>query len=135
MKKLIFFIFIFYNVLYAQEYYVIAHKDNITLTPSEIRAIFLKKMAGKDGVHFVPLNLSSKNSVRQKFERHILKMNFQRLKSYWAKEHYKGHRAPLSMKSEAAVISFVNRVSGSIAYIKAKKLDSKNITIIYKWSE
>lgn len=133
--KQIFLLMTLLYALQAQEYYVIAHNDVTELTSDQLKAVFLKKLQAQGGVHLVPINMPAKSELRNTFERDILHMNFQRLKSYWAKQHYQGHRPPLSMKSEAAVIRFVQKVSGSIAYVQTspeKKFD--NIKVIYKWS-
>ena len=129
-------LFILLQALYAQDYFVVAHKDVKDLTSEQIRAIFLKKLFVVDGRHLVPINLQARDSTRQEFEHKIVHMNFQRMKSYWAKQHYQGHRPPLSMRSEDAVLRFIQKVEGSLGYVSQKPNTSyNNIKIIYKWSQ
>ncbi|MBW6488098.1 hypothetical protein [Sulfurimonas sp.] len=61
-------------------------------------------------------------------------MNFERLKSYWAAQHYLGKRPPVGMHSEESVKAFVKNVEGAIGYINVKNLDN-DIKVLYRWSE
>jgi len=134
MKVLILIFFINYSI-FANEYMIISHNKIENLSMSDIRAIFLKKMKAKDDIRFVPINLSLKDSVRNAFEKKFLKMNSQRLKSYWAKQHYLGHRPPHSLKSQKAVIAFIKKVEGSISYVDRLSIKDDNVNILYKWSD
>lgn len=135
MKQIILLLTLLYS-LQAKEYYVIAHSDVTELTSEQLRAVFLKKLQAQEGVHLIPINMPAKSEVRNIFERDILRMNFQRLKSYWAKQHYQGHRPPLSMKSEVAVMRFVQKVSGSIGYVQTPPEEKlSDVKVIYKWSK
>jgi len=118
----------------ADEYAVISHKKIKHLSTSQIKAIFLKKITVIDGVKIVPMNLSAGDKLRLKFEKKILKMSFARLKTYWTKQHYLGHRPPISMKSQESVKAFVKKVDGAIGYINVNNLDN-NMNIVYEWSD
>jgi len=61
-------------------------------------------------------------------------MNRNRLKSYWIKQHYLGHRPPISMKSQKSIQKFISNVDGAIGYVQIDKLQ-KNMKILYKWSD
>jgi hypothetical protein len=61
-------------------------------------------------------------------------MSFSRLKTYWTKEHYLGHRPPISMKSQESIKAFINKVDGSLGYINIENVD-ENMKIIYKWRD
>jgi len=87
-----------------------------------------------DDIKIIPINLGSRNSLRLKFEKKILRMNFVRLKSYWTKQHYLGHRPPISMKSQESIKAFVKKVDGAIGYIDKDALDS-SLNIVYKWED
>ncbi len=82
----------------------------------------------------VPLNLSAKNKIRTSFEKKVLKMNINRLKSYWIKQHYLGHRPPITMKSQKSVQKFITNVDGAIGYVEIKNLQN-GMNILYKWSD
>jgi len=121
-------------VSFGGEYAVITNKQMKSLTRAEIKAIFLKKMIFVEDVKVVPINLQARNRLRNKFEKELLHMSFTRLKKYWTKEHYLGHRAPLSMKSQASIKAFVTKVDGAVGYIDATNID-KTIKVIYRWRD
>ena len=104
------------------------------LSPSQIRAIYLKKLILIHDTKAVPINLDARDPLREKFEQHILEMNFDRLQSYWTKEHYLGHRPPISLKSQESVKTFIKKVDGSIGYINIDSMDD-SLKILYRWSE
>jgi len=120
--------------LFSDEYAVVTHKDVDSLTLGQIKALFLKKTAYLGERPMVPVNLSSRNPVRVSFEKRVLHMSFIRLKSYWTKQHYLGHRPPISMKSQESVKAFIEKVDGSIGYMRLEKVDN-GMKIVYKWSD
>lgn len=119
---------------FANEYVVISNKNMKALSESEIKAIFLKKLTLKDDVTLVPLNLEAGDPLRLAFEGKLLNMDFEKLKSYWTKEHYLGHRPPINMKSEESVKAFVKKVDGAIGYININSVD-ESVKVLYKWSD
>ena len=134
MLKLFLAIFLLYNIAYSHEYAVIANKHMDDLSPSQIRAIFLKKVILINDMKAVPINLDARDPLREKFEQQILEMSFDRLQSYWTKEHYLGHRPPISLKSQESIKAFVKKVDGSIGYIDSVNVD-EGVKILYKWSD
>ncbi len=135
--NLIKFIFVLLSLTsysFAQEYAVIANKNVKELSLGEIRAIFLKKTLYAQDVKVLPVNLGSRDAIRTSFERNVLKMKLSRLKSYWTKQHYLGHRPPITMKSENTIKTFVTKVDGAIGYVTIENAD-EDINIIYKWSD
>jgi ABC-type phosphate transport system substrate-binding protein len=118
----------------AGEYAVISNKNMKDLTLIEVRAIFLKKITLIDDINLVPINLEARDELRLKFEEEVLDMSFSRLKTYWTKEHYLGHRPPISMKSQESIKAFINKVDGSIGYINLENVD-ENMKILYKWRD
>jgi len=131
---IIFINFIFVISSFASEYAIISNKKMKTLSKTQIKAIFLKKITIIDDLKIIPINLDARDSLRLKFEKKILNMNFNRLKSYWTKQHYLGHRPPISMKSQDSIKAFVKKVDGAIGYIEIKNLDD-NLKIIYRWRD
>jgi ABC-type phosphate transport system substrate-binding protein len=118
----------------AEEYAVIANKKIKDLSTAQIKAIFLKKITVIENINAVPVNLGARDHIREKFENEVVGMNFERLKSYWAKQHYLGKRPPVGMQSEESVKAFVKNVEGAIGYINANNLDN-DIKVLYRWSE
>jgi len=123
-----------YISAFAQDYAIISNKHIAKLSPAQIKAVFLKKLDYIEGVHLVPINLTSYNPIRLKFEYEILKMKKQRLKSYWTRQHYLGNRPPVVMKSQQSALVFLQKVEGAIAYIEMEHIN-KNINILYQWSD
>ena len=137
MRKLILLftvINVFCLALFAKDYAVIANKNTKNLTHEKIKAVFLKKLVIVNGKKIVPVNLSPRDSVRSSFEKNIIGMRYSRLKSYWTKQHYLGHRPPLTMKSQQSVLAFIKKIDGSIGYIDTKNIDN-SVNILYKWSD
>ena len=119
---------------FANEYVVVSNKRMKEISKTQLKAIFLKKLTIIDDKKIIPINLEPKDKLRVNFEKRVLKMNFGRLKSYWTKQHYLGHRPPLSMKSQESIIAFIKRVDGAIGYIEKIHLN-EDLKIIYKWEE
>ena len=132
--RIILFISLLSVISFADEYVVISNNKMKDLSTTQIKAIFLRKITVIDNINIVPVNLGAKDPLRIKFEKKIIKMRFSRLKSYWTKHHYLGHRPPISMKSEASVKAFVQKVEGAVGYINVKNVD-ESVKVIYRWSE
>ena len=134
MKNIILIILFFSSILLAEEYAVISNQNMKNLSTNQIKAIFLKKLTYVEDLKIIPINLEVRDSIRLNFQKHILHMNFSRLKKYWTKQHYLGHRPPVSMKSQESIKSFVKKVDGSIGYINIKNID-ESVKIIYRWKD
>lgn len=122
------------TLLFADEYAVIANQKMKELSVTQIKAVFLKKITVIDNISAVPVNLEARDPIREKFENEIVGMSFERLKSYWAKQHYLGKRPPVGMKSQESVKAFVKNVEGAIGYINADNIDN-DIKVLYRWRE
>ena len=135
MKKLL-FIFALLVSLQAEEFVVISKFDSSleSLNKAKLKMIFLKKQKMLGNKNLVPINLHIRSKVRKSFENQVLEMSHNRLKSYWTKEHYLGHRPPLTMRSSKSILAFVKKIDGAIAYIPLSDVD-KECKILYKWNE
>ncbi|WP_428738322.1 hypothetical protein [Sulfurimonas sp.] len=122
------------TILFGGDYVIIVNNSMKDLTNSEIRAIFLKKIIYIGDTKIVPINLEAGDPIRINFQEHFLHMNFRQLKTYWMKQHYLGHRPPISMKSQESIKTFVHKVNGAIGYIDAKNVDS-SVRVVYRWSD
>lgn len=118
----------------AGEYAVIANKNMKSLSPNQVKAIFLKKLVLVDDTKVVAVNLAARDALRVKFEKEFLHMSFSRLKAYWTKQHYLGHRPPITLKSVESVKAFVKKVDGAIGYVDVNSLED-DLKVIYRWSE
>ena len=136
MKKLSFSILVSSSLIYhiyGSDYVVISNKTMPSISKTQLKAIFLKKLTIVNDMKMVPINLNPRDTLRQSFEKKILKMNFIRLKNYWSQQHYLGHRPPLNLHSQESVKAFVKKVDGAIGYIDAKNIDNE-LKELYRWS-
>lgn len=123
--------------LEAAQFAVIANKESkidIRLDANEIRRIYLKKRRYIDALKLVPLNLFASDPLRESFQKEVLSMSDRQLASYWAKQHYLGHRPPLTMMSVESVVAFVREVNGAIGYVPKEAADA-SVKIIYEYKE
>ena len=118
--------------LFAQEIVVIANSHMKPLSQAEIRGVFLRKIRIIDGVAVVPLNLEASNPLRQAFRKHLLHMSLPQAQHYWMRQHYLGHRPPLSKHSQKSIKEFVKKIEGGIGYIEASKLED-GVQVLYRW--
>jgi len=132
--KLIFLITLLAHSSHAEEYAVIASKNVEALSLGELRAIFLKKISYVNDVKVLPVNLGSRDEIRTSFEENVLHMKLSKLKSYWTKQHYLGHRPPITMKSQNTVKAFVTKVDGAVGYINIQNVD-ESVKVIYTWRD
>ena len=120
--------------LSAKEYAVVASFTTPPLTQNQVRALFLKKSEYLGDTKIVPLNLALGNPIRSSFEKKVLHMNRSHLKSYWTRQHYLGHRPPISMKSQKSMQVFIKNVHGAIGYVSFENI-VKGLHILYRWSD
>lgn len=132
--KLIIILLLSTLYLHADEYVVVSNRHIKTLSLAEIKAIYLKKLSYTEDTKLLPINLSLRDKIRKSFEKNVLQMNLIRLNAYWTKQHYLGHRPPLTMKSQEAVKKLIKKVDGAIGYINIDSLDD-DLLIIYQWSD
>ena len=136
MKKIVLLLSLGF-FLHAQEFAVVTKRNSslISLSKAKVKMIFLKKqkMAGERVL--IPINLAPSNKIRKSFERTVLEMSRNRLKSFWMKEHYLGHRPPLTMNSSQSVLSFVTKIDGAIGYLPMSEVDTGACKILYRWKE
>ncbi|WP_457744276.1 hypothetical protein [Sulfurimonas sp.] len=123
-----------FQFAYANEYALITTNHINTISKAQIKAIYLKKLTYLNNMKIIPINLEANNKIRKSFNKHILHMSFNRLEIYWIKQHYLGHRPPLSMKSQKSIKSFLKKVNGAIGYIEVKNMDS-SFKVLYRWSD
>jgi ABC-type phosphate transport system substrate-binding protein len=125
---------IFYLQINADEYVVISNKNAQILSAEQIKAIYLKKLIIVNDINIVPINLDSGDQLRDKFNNEILNMSVSRLQTHWTKQHYLGHRPPLSLKSQESVKAFVKKVDGAIGYVNKKNIDDE-VRVLYQWRD
>lgn len=126
MKKLILISLILYFsfVIEAQEYKVIVNKANpvTQLTKKQISNYFLKKYRkwpNKNNV--IPVDLSSKSSIRAAFSKDIHKKSTAQVRAFWQQSIFAGKSTPpRELADDSAVISYVKKYKGAIGYVSLK---------------
>jgi len=111
MKKLLYIWIVSTLIIYSEEYVVITNRESpiSILTKKELKNIYLKKRRYYKDTKLIPLNLSLDNTLRKSFQSDILDMSFTQIKSYWMKQHYKGHRPPYQLKSFKGTLLFIKK--------------------------
>jgi len=133
MKKIV-VLSIFTSLLIANEYAVVANKEFQNLSKADIKVIYLKKSSYINDKKVIPINLGSRDKIRKSFEKNVLNMSFPRLKAYWTKQHYLGHRPPITMKSQESIKLFIQKIDSAVGYMEVKNV-TNNLKILYKWSD
>jgi ABC-type phosphate transport system substrate-binding protein len=134
MLRIILITALLFLTLDAREFVVIANKANAfdtLLSKQEIRRIYLKKRRYSGPFKLVPINLSPSDPLRKEFETALMGMSGRQLAAYWAKQHYQGHRPPLTMISVESVVAFVREVEGAIGYVPKEAVDG-SVRVIYE---
>jgi ABC-type phosphate transport system substrate-binding protein len=123
-----------YSILSASEYsIIISKKISVTETSSQqIRDIYLMKRHTIGNQKIIPLNLLGQEASRIAFENEILKMDRNRLNTYWVKQHFQGITPPITQPSHESIKAFVQNVEGAIGYIPSSQVDS-NVKVIYEF--
>jgi len=96
--------------------YVIAHPGT-TLTPAEVREVFLgdKQFAGS--VKLVPVDSAA---VQEQFIAKVLGMDKTKYTSAWTKKAFRdGLTQPPLKSGDTEVIEFVKRTPGAVGYVSA----------------
>jgi len=113
-------------IIIANHSVPIDHKLSIR----EIRNIYLlKKLSWSDLTPIVVINKKSGSPQRQQFEKK-LNLSSAKYALYLKKMHYKGISLPIIQNSRDAVLSFVSKVPGAIAYINGPPPINSHIKII-----
>jgi hypothetical protein len=104
-------------------YRVIVHPRNPhrVLSRSFLRDAFLRKsVTWPDGETIRPADLSRPYAARARFELEIVGKTPAQLRAYWNQQVFSGKGVPPpALDSEAAVLAYVRRHRGSVAYVPA----------------
>lgn len=133
MKKLL-IISILCGILSGAEYSIIISKkvSLSDVTSQQIRDVFLMKRHAIGNQKIIPLNLLGQNASRIAFENDILKMDRDRLNTYWVKQHFQGITPPITQPSNESIKTFVQNVEGAIGYIPSSHVDA-SVKVIYEF--
>jgi hypothetical protein len=120
--------------LFSKELVVIANKEfhKDSLTQHEIQDIFLDKRHFIDEEKILAMNFEGSNTLRDCFEKNILKKSKRSLERYWRKAYYEGKRPPKIIKSMSMLFSYLYSVATSIVYSTSDDVIHSNVTILYR---
>ncbi len=132
--KTLFIIGALCSILSAAEYSVIISKkiSSIEASPQQIRDIYLMKRHSIGNQKVIPVNIVGLDASRIAFENEILKMDRERLNTYWVKQHFQGITPPITQPSHESIKAFVQNVEGAIGYIPSSHVDS-TVRVIYEF--
>ncbi len=121
--------------LHAYELLILGNKDfpRSSLTPHEIRAIFLAKQPTIEAQKILVMNHPFNHPFRQCFERVILHKSQESLERYWRKAYYQGKRPPKIIKSTPMLLSYLNAVHPSIGYNDGNMSHEQGFKILYRF--
>ena len=107
----------------AQSFKVVVNTNNpvSSLTKKELSDIFLKKhLKWQSGEVVIPVDLSSKSSVREDFSNQVHGKSVSAVKSYWQQFVFAGKGTPpVEKNNDDEVIDFVKRTPGAVGYVSA----------------
>lgn len=132
--RLLTLILLFSLTLSASKYAVItSSKSTIKkLSAKQITDIFMMKLHYINDTKVIPINTSASASIRQEFEKDVLKIDRQRLNNYWIKQHFQGISPPVTQPSIASVKMFIKNVHGTIGYVPLDMVDP-DVRVLYEF--
>jgi ABC-type phosphate transport system substrate-binding protein len=108
----------------AEGLYIIANDSVNVPTPVSLKVIatiyLLRITTWPDGTHIVPVNREATAKARTKFTADVLHEDNATLAAYWNEMHFMGKEPPVVQEPDQAVLTFVQKVPGSVGYISAK---------------
>jgi hypothetical protein len=88
------------------------------LSSDKLRRIFLATPTDDDEGHrFVPINLGQTTSVRERFDRSVLKLSPDEVARYWIDQRLRGNKPPRSASTVELVRRAVQEMPGAISYL------------------
>ncbi|MDF1547889.1 MAG: hypothetical protein P1P88_08695 [Bacteroidales bacterium] len=131
MKKIIILaiaLFIYGMTINAQSFKIIVNNANpvSSVSKADASAFFLKKKAKwANNAVVIPVDLSSKSSVRADFSEVIHKKSVSQVRAFWQQSVFAGKETPpQEMKDDNAVIDFVKANEGAIGYVSSSTATS-----------
>ena len=112
----------------APSFVVIVNKASPvrTLTPVELRRIFMKQMRmWPHAESVVPVDWDATSPIRESFSRQVLTRSVREMGDYWVQQGVtQGLVPPSTQRYTRAILRFVASVPGAIAYVPAGDVDN-----------
>lgn len=118
----------------AEQIAVIVAKDSVvqSLSQSYLERIYRRKvLINKDGLNWVPINLSAQHSVRIAFSKALFNQLPEQMEGFWNIQYFKGITPPYVVSSEQAMLRFVATTNGAIGYVPFCYLDD-TVQLVFK---
>jgi len=135
MKRTFILCIILLVQLSAAKYGVVvtSHTSKVsTPTLRQLKDIFLMKRHYVGDTKVLPINMLLSSDLRQKFEQNVLKVNRDKLNSYWIKQHFQGISPPMTQASSRSVKLFIKNVEGAIGYLPLELVDD-DVRVLYEF--
>ena len=101
------------------------------LSLDKLRRIFLATPTDDDDGHrFVPINVGQSTSVRERFDRSVLKLGPSEVARYWIDQRLRGNKPPRSAGTVELVRRAVQELPGAIAYLPLSAATSLRVLAI-----
>jgi len=101
------------------------------LKQADLINIFRRKQRVSEwGQVLVPVNLPAMHPLRQAFTRIVLGRNPESMQDYWNQQYFHGISPPYVLASQEAVIRFVSKTPGAIAYVLECRVDSRTRVLL-----
>jgi len=134
--KYFFTIFIILLIqLSAAKYGVVvtSQKSEVEIpTLRQLRDVFLMKRHYVGDTKVLPINMLLASTLRQRFEKNVLKISRERLNKYWIKQHFQGISPPITQASARSVKLFIKNVEGAIGYLPLSLVDD-DMRVLYEF--
>lgn len=105
----------------ADDFQVIVHASSgvAEVERAEVARFFLRQsLKWTDGQAVLPVDQSSRSSVREAFSKAVLKQPLPAVDAYWQRQIASGRAIPPPVKtSDAEVLAFVASTPGAIGYV------------------
>ena len=97
--------------------------SSVTLTPEEVRDVFLGEKQLSGGIRLVPIDNSE---IQAEFLSKVLQTDSQKYYARWTRKSFReGLSAPAVKGSDAEVIAFVKANRGAIGYVRKPTVGTK----------
>lgn len=114
---------------------VIIHPDNqVVLSESDIKALFLgKKKTLSNGSPVIPLLPNDNYKLKVDFLRGVIRKNHSQYRAYWAKRVFTGKGNPPDEYSSVELLALVSRNPVFLSVIPAELAENQDVQILLRF--
>jgi ABC-type phosphate transport system substrate-binding protein len=112
---------------------IIGHASMRKLDLVTLQRIYTGKVVEIDGNPVIPINAPPNQSIRQRFLSEYLQQDEEKFVAYWTVRRYVGKGTPpREIGDTAALIAYVQKTPGAIAYVDANEVTSAMTVLLRK---